>query len=465
MASRRLSSGRDLAYLARMRHILPALVVLVTACGGGGGTTTPPPSECPTSMGAGTEHKSSVSSDETWTVEGNPHVLPSGLDIATGATLTLGPCVVVQVAAGKSIDVSGKLVTQGTATRRVTITARDPAMPWLNLSSVRPKLRPAIDLSFTTLSNGGVTYGRPEQTSMVFLRGDDQGPLIKVNDVRLEGSANIGMLLLDEATFAPGSQALTITKSRLEPIVMTATALTDLPDGALGGNGVDEIGIANGTRIGTNGAQVSVVMNKRSVPYRIGVFGDAGGSLLVGPSVSGSARLTIRPGTTVKFAPGKGIATASVQDNASGSIVAVGTAAEPITFTSASNPPAPGDWEGLFINGAPAADTAFDHVVIDYAGMPDTTVSGYSCGAPGFSHGGKITGALRFATNKSVGTRLLSNSVIRNSGSNGVDRGWSGDQVDYLATNTFEHVSACTQTEPRSAAGTCPMSPSCPRSP
>ncbi|MBX3230285.1 MAG: hypothetical protein KIT84_03875 [Labilithrix sp.] len=42
-------------------------------------------------------------------------------------------------------------------------------------------------------------------------------------------------------------------------------------------------------------------------------------------------------------------------------------------------------------------------------------------------------------------------------------RGWTGEAVDFLATNTFVGVSRCWQTFPRPAAGSCPDPPPCPK--
>jgi hypothetical protein len=80
----------------------------------------------------------------------------------------------------------------------------------------------------------------------------------------------------------------------------------------------------------------------------------------------GGATLTIRPGTTLRFAPGTGIAVEN------GKLDAVGTAFEPIIFTSdydRPNPPqnpAGGDWLGIeLLDGATAS--AIEHAWILYA--------------------------------------------------------------------------------------------------
>jgi hypothetical protein len=300
---------------------------------------------------------------------------------------------------------------------------------------------------------------------MVRVRGDHGAPMIRVNDVVLQGSASVGLNVTDDATFTTDSAALTITGSALEPLIITGFALTSLPDGALTGNGDDEIGVMSGDRLGIDGQSLAVTMHKRSVPYRIGTFGESDNIMQLGPPVSGSTSLTIEPGTTIGFVARQGWEIASANDDALASVVARGTADAPITFTSGVKPQKAGDWSGLYWTGLPTTDTALDHVIIEFGGYPDTTVSGFSCGAPSAPNPGKIAGGLRFASHKPIDREILTNSVVRDSGSNGVDRGWSGAQVDYLATNTFQRIAYCSQTQNRDMQSQCPANPTCPTAP
>jgi hypothetical protein len=427
-------------------------------------SATPVTNECPVLTGTGTTHDG-LSADETWTVEASPHLLPSGLSIPEGVTLTLGPCAVVKVGDGHQIGVAGKLVSAGTATRRVTITALDATKPWTWIDAARTTARPALDLASTDLSGGGKVDSSPEFSSMVRVRGDQAGPMIRVNDVSLTGSASVGLIAVEAATFTSDSHALTITGSALEPMVTNVWALTSLPDGTLAGNGDDEIGVKVGERLGLEGQSVSVTLHKRSVPYRFGTFGESDDLMMIGPPTSGSARLVIEPGAVVGFAAREGFSIEAHDGEALGAVVAQGTADAPILFTSGVKPQKAGDWSGLLWMGVPTADTVLDHVVIEYAGYPQQTVSGFSCGAPLAPNPGTIMGALRFASDKPVTTQMLTHSVIRDSGSNGVDRGWSGADVDYLATNTFQRITWCTQTENRDQNSQCPVTPSCPTAP
>jgi hypothetical protein len=102
-----------------------------------------------------------------------------------------------------------------------------------------------------------------------------------------------------------------------------------------------------------------------------------------------------------------------------GAIHAVGTAAEPITFTGESN--SPGSWTGIVIGPQADPATTFDHVIVDNAGAPYP-----------------VQGSFHFYTD--IGP-IISNSVIRNSAGCGViivnQPPWSTDFTAPTLGNTF----------------------------
>ena len=70
--------------------------------------------------------------------------------------------------------------------------------------------------------------------------------------------------------------------------------------------------------------------------------------------------LTIRPGVTAYFLS----ATSGL--TVSGTLVALGTAAQPITLTSFQTTPQPGDWSGLMLFGG--GRVRLEYVDLSYAG-------------------------------------------------------------------------------------------------
>ena len=93
---------------------------------------------------------------------------------------------------------------------------------------------------------------------------------------------------------------------------------------------------------------------------------------------------------------------------------------------------------------------------------------GHGSSLPPVAHAPRIDqtqtmGALYFALESPPKAAFLTNSTIKDSASNGVDRGWIGADVDFRPTNTFQNITYCVQTQPKPEAGLCPDAPSCPK--
>ncbi len=83
-------------------------------------------------------------------------------------------------------------------------------------------------------------------------------------------------------------------------------------------------------------------------------------------TVTGNATLTIEAGVVLKFASGTELDVGN-QDNAK--LVAVGTAADRITLTSAAASPAAGDWTGIYMGSNVMGGTQIAYVKLDYCGF------------------------------------------------------------------------------------------------
>ena len=144
------------------------------------------------------------------------------------------------------------------------------------------------------------------------------------------------------------------------------------------------------------------------------------GQMRVGAQAPG-VQLTIEPGTMIKFYEGAKIDLAYSSDEYA-SLIADGTAAEPIIFTSAKPVPNSGDWKGIWFNEG-TSNCVINNCIIDYAGND----VGWD-------------GALYL---DDAGSPLtLSNTLISNSGSNGisVDGDDHGSSVDYSNNVTFQNI-------------------------
>jgi hypothetical protein len=78
--------------------------------------------------------------------------------------------------------------------------------------------------------------------------------------------------------------------------------------------------------------------------------------------IEAGATIAIQPGVTLAFGSG---AYLEVRE---GTLLAQGTAAQPVLFTSRAAVPHPGDWGGLVFRDRASGGNTLDHVIIEYAG-------------------------------------------------------------------------------------------------
>jgi hypothetical protein len=196
-----------------------------------------------------------------------------------------------------------------------------------------------------------------------------------------------------------------------------------------------------------------MTLHARGVPYHVGLTGAPSPVFDVGP-VTGLATLTIEPGVTVELGPNAEmrIDAASSTVPARGALIAVGTAAAPIVFTSASDTPAPGDWIGLRFGGIADPATRLEHVRVEYAGKTGIGGSGSCAVDTGISN----EAAIRI-TGGEPATQFITNSEIRFSARHGIDRGFRSDtKPSFLPTNTFANIARCQESYPADSNGGCP---------
>jgi hypothetical protein len=137
-----------------------------------------------------------------------------------------------------------------------------------------------------------------------------------------------------------------------------------------------------------------------------------------------------------------------------GSIVAAGTAAQPIVFTSAADTPAPGDWVGISFTSTTTPANVLDHVSLEYTGA-HSGWAGFSC----LPAGDTDNAAILIANYVPPAAFLTNSSIVKGAG-NGVIRGWGGGGgPSFLAGNTFD-VGMCPETMPPPPGG-CQVNPTC----
>lgn len=413
-------------------------------------------STCPKPTGGPTDHQGVIAGNETWTADKSPHIVKSEV-IVTGA-LTIEPCAEVLLEGLTTIKVDGgKLVATGGPTTRIRFAAKDAAKPFAQLRALNGG---TLRFAYTDIENGGHPQVSPlDVTGTVYAQGDQTQPtqgIVFVDHVTMKGSMSNGVYLETGAGFADGSRDFVVTGSASFPVSLSSRAMGTVPSGTYTGNKIDEILIPGDG--GSNAVQEDTTMHNRGVPYRIGNSATAG--LLTVHRDPGVATLTIEPGTVLRFKKGGHLIvdTFFTDSPARGALVAVGTPAQPIVFTSAEAVPAAGDWVGISFRSILNPADKIENARVEYAGGLTSTGSS-TCNLDPVI----LDAAIRVGGEPP--SAFVKNTTIAHSAAHGVDRGWQGDvPFDFIATNTFTNVAACKQTLPRpNPPATCPVPAPCPK--
>jgi len=345
--------------------------------------------------------------DATWQKLNVPYVVGGDLYVgsATGTTLTLMPGTELRMGSGTGLHVGygssefGRLVAEGTESEHIVFTSSAPE---------------------AARSPGDWDY-------LAFYEGAGNNSSLSYCDFSYGGgySGNYGMIHVDGSRISMTHCSVTLSESQGVSLRNDAS-FTGFSDNSFGnnatvpveiyGNFVHTIGPGNSFETGTsilvkgdNLEQSDVTWSRQNIPYLID------GTLYVG-SATGS-RLTVEPGTTVKFSEGSDLYV-GYRSGTFGVLVADGEPGNQITFTSGALAgfEAPGDWDGIWFDSGTGNGSVLDHCVISYAG-------GYS------SNSGNV-----IVRNSTANVPLISNCEISHSGAYGI----------YLANNANPELTGIT---------------------
>jgi hypothetical protein len=316
------------------------------------------------------------------------------------------------------------------------------------------------DLAYVTIRDAGDLGSTTGQAgAALHLNGTyDQPPqqLARVDHVTLDGAVRFGAALEARAGFTEDSQNLTIKGSGEMAMWVSSGSLGLIPPGKYTGNAVDAIRIRTDVDVNTDDT-----IHNLGLPYVVG--GDGTSSQLHVHGLDDSvAVLTIEPGVRLEF-PSPDRDGALYLEHASNdpidapaaALVALGTADQPIVFTSGEESPAAGDWIGVWFESV-SPKSRMKYVRIEYAGG-ETGTDSFSCGTPQSPDPSINRAAIGIFSEPT--SEFVTNTTVANSAWNAFERGWTnGAVIDFRPTNTFENIQYCSQTYPRQQ-GTNAMCP------
>jgi len=330
--------------------------------------------------------------DVTWLKQSTAYVISGNLYVgsSSGTSLTLAPGVEIHMGLGVAIyfgrsNTFGTLTALGTAGDRIRITSSAPegsksAGDWDYLY-FDPGAGTSSKLAYCDIEFGG---GYSASYGMIYLNGSG----MSLTNSTISNSETEGISLRDDAMFT-GCSDNVFEDNTTYPIKIY-------------GNYAHTIGTGNSFNTGPGILlagdyieQADVTWLKHEIPYILK------GDMELGSS-SGS-KLTIEPGTTVKFASGSWFRVGAVT-GAFGVLVADGEPENMITFSSAAaaGSESAGDWDGIWFYGGTGNGSILDYCNISYGG-------GYT------SSSGNLT-----IQNAAEGVPVISNCQISNSAAWGI---------------------------------------------
>uniref|UniRef100_A0A7C6EDW4 Right handed beta helix domain-containing protein n=1 Tax=candidate division WOR-3 bacterium TaxID=2052148 RepID=A0A7C6EDW4_UNCW3 len=314
-----------------------SITITITGGGGGGGTI---------------HDGGAITSDETWSPVGNPHIIRGDISVENNATLTILPgCIIkfypdVELYAG--YDGPGAIIANGTPDSTILFTSNvtTPAPgDWLNVGLYQYAMNTS-SFRYCIFEYGG------KSTSYPGLFYADGITFVKIANCTFRYSGNYGVYLTDDAGFNTFTNN-TITNCNQYPLRINAEYVRTIGTGNnFTGNTINAILVRGGT-IHTSGTWVNP-----GVPYVIESDVDIGDN-------NTNPVITIAPGNVIKFQPDVEMYAGY---SGAGGLIADGTSGR-IRFTSYVASPSPGDWYNIgFYEYSIDASSKLINCTIEYGG-------------------------------------------------------------------------------------------------
>jgi len=326
---------------------------------------------------AATLHSGNITSDETWTLAGSPHIIEYGVGVS-GGTLTIEPGVEVKFSAtwnlgSLKIQGEGRLIAQGTDTQKIIFTSNEVNKQpgdWWGITFWNAASGSIIENAIIEYGSDGdgesacgnikIKSSNPTIKNCIIRRGLHEGITISyqstsvISGCRFEENGRNGIVIfysspvLDANTFINnGSYPVYVyNSSEPEPVIYGTNTFS--------GNNPDQIMFYVGRIIHNH------TLRYVGIPYffAIGIR-----------TVENNSTFTIEPGVEVRFEKG-GSSRLTIGEigGTSGKLIAQGTDTQKIIFTSNEVNPQPGDWHNIYFRDTASDDSIIENAIIEYGG-------------------------------------------------------------------------------------------------
>ena len=325
------------------------------------------------------------------------YVATANLTVESSSTLTLQPGVVVKFQSNTSLIVRGALAATGTDLSRIVFTSlkddafggdtqedgsatKPAAGDWGALYFADTSVDAMTVLDFVTVRYAGASYNYGAGVATAGIAPDSASPTL--DHLVVEWSSGYGLQLLNASS--PSLRRSTIQDNANHGLWLSASSGPAVSGNRFLRNGgyavylggtsqaMFQANVADGNFVNGVGLAGSISSNTTWEPDLPYVIAD-------NTTLEINTALTLQPGVVVKFAAGK-------KWTVNGSLLAEGTAAQPIVFTSLKDDtvggdtngnanasyPASGDWEALSFTQT-SAGSRLAHVHFRYGGSNSAT--------------------------------------------------------------------------------------------
>jgi hypothetical protein len=295
-----------------------------------------------------THHGSDVTTDQTWSPSGNPHIIDNTIDVDSNATLTILPGCIIKFAGGTELQCGysspGAIIAVGKPDSTILFTSNavTPAEgDWQDVG-IYDYAMPTTQFMYCTFEYGGaIEWGYGE----IYVQEDT---VAKIDHCKIWKSGNYGVVAWGPASFTNDS----ITHCALYPVLISPQFVGSIGGGnMLAGNGTDGVLVGLELEVTT-----STTWPNLDVPYVLCAQIEVDGPTC--------PVLTIAPGTTIEL---EGDCDLYCGLDNPGAIVADGSSGQ-IVFTGAQTPPSPGDWGLIGFYDYAGAQSRLTHCKLEYGG-------------------------------------------------------------------------------------------------
>ena len=324
-------------------------------------------------LGGGT-----LTGSRTWNALGVPYLLIGDQTVPTGSTLTIDPGVEMQFQQYRRLHVLGTLLASGSASQPITLTGSTKQPGWwygVSIEGNSTARNTGCQLSYATIEYGGYGYANL----------DLYYATVNISNSRLRHSPDDGIYgfaggvanISDTSLSDNGRYPIYFTDGSMNPALARLTFTNNV---------TNVIALGGGTLTGSR------TWKALGVPY-----------LLIGDqTVPTGSTLTIAPDVEVQFQQYRRL-------HALGTLLANGTASQPITLTGSAKQP--GWWYGVSIEGNSTArntGSQLSHVTIEYGGYSHANLDLY------FAQAAVAHSIIRFSGHDGIyaGTRGSAGSVL-----------------------------------------------------